>query len=549
MISTNFISDLQQELEQRRSESEMIKDQLKLYDIKIDRYDSIIDNMDKFVLPLIDEINNSIDDVKTAYDNRISAGCRSDLAWVLVGTSQGQTSGGETYTINTYQVQKNSAVRIDYNKWGAKYYRRPQNQDYGANIVKEIIGSAGIGATNLAVTSIGGTGEIIIGDTITDNIDNPSIFSGADLPDVVGFGVSSIIINQVDYGGYVAFGSTVVVNVGVGSTSGINIGDTIVKSGVLTPGTTVVDISTGTYPTQIWDFTTGGFISTNITAPALIISSPATGTATTTFEVGITSEFPSLLLDKPTNYAANNAFFTVIRSTQSQLTSFDYTNNPLDPVTIGILDQSTTGLGHSLVRVNNGSPVGPFQWREVLGGFDPEPACGNSFARYYSGNYLWPGYITYTYNASGVAIASTFFYADEGYTVSVGSSVGVGSTGPASSVSIAYTGTSTINPSVGSCNILDSAISSAESTRDSIISTNQPKIDDVINSSAILRTLRNRLEAEAFSLLQGKVYSEVESNRINQDIRTLQSLDFTPFEPQKLKVNNKFSTDETGTTT
>jgi len=192
-----------------------------------------------------------------------------------------------------------------------------------------------------------------------------------------------------------------------------NTGDTITKLGVLSPGTTVVGFGTTSFDIEVWDYASGTFISSSTSAPSLIISSAAVGTATTTFTVGLSSEFPSLLLDQPTNVAATNTFFTVIRTTQAVLDRFDATNNPVDPVTIAILSNNTLGLGHTLVRVNNGSPAGPFQWREVLGEFAPEPACGNGFSRYYPGNNSWPGFTTRQYSSAGVSVASTFYYATE----------------------------------------------------------------------------------------------------------------------------------------
>ena len=263
MISTNFVADLKEELEQRKAEAEMIKDQLKLYDVRIDQYDSIIENMDKSILPLVDQINVAISSVKTAYDNRISAGCKSDLIWVLTASNTYEVGLSSSYSTKTYVAKKNTAVQVNYSKYGVKYYRRPQNQDYGSNIVLEFVGSAGYGATNLAVTSAGSTNSIVLGDTITDSIDNPSLYNSANLPDVVGFGVSSIIKESVDFGGTVAFGSTIIVHTGIGSTVGINTGDSIEKTGVLTPGTTVVGFSTGSYTIEVWDYSSGSFISSS----------------------------------------------------------------------------------------------------------------------------------------------------------------------------------------------------------------------------------------------------------------------------------------------
>ena len=150
MISTNFISEQQEELNYKLAEVQMIKDQLTLMDVKIDRYDTIIENIDKQIIPLVDEVNVAIASVKTAYDARITAGCKSDLHWEETFRKTYITEFGAFTTI-VYKVLKNPSVREDYNYYGAKYYRRPQNQDYGSNIVREFLGTIDSGSNTLTV--------------------------------------------------------------------------------------------------------------------------------------------------------------------------------------------------------------------------------------------------------------------------------------------------------------------------------------------------------------------------------------------------------------
>jgi hypothetical protein len=544
MISTNFIAEQQEELDYKAAEVQMIKDQLTLMDVRIDRYDAIIGNIDKQIIPLVDEINVAITSVKTAYDNRIAAGCKSDLYWELTST---QSYSGFFFPIvlTTYTCKKNPNVRIDYGYYGAKYYRRPQNQDYGSNIVREFLGTIGSGTTTLAVLGIDGTSNLLVGDDIVDNIDNPVVFSSNNLPTIVGFGTTSIAGVTTDFGGSVSFGSTIIANVGVGTTIGINTGDSISLSGILTTGTTVVGFGTTTITVNnVWNPTTGTFISTSATAKSLIVSIPAVGTGTGTFKVGPLVTYPTLILDAVALSTATNANFTNIRTTQIDSTTFDYSNNPIDPVTIGILNSNTISLGHKLVRVDDGSPIGPFQWQEVMTAdfanktdaqlndserylrtTYPEPACGASYARYYPGNNEWPVKNTYTYDFGGYPPLSTnLTYAQEGDTVTVGF-------GLTSLFGIDYANVSSINPSAGVCNPLDAAITAAEASRDTILSRNLSKIDSLIASSNPLREMRNTMESRAFAMLQGRVYGDVEVNKLKQNLSILKSTDYTPFEP------------------
>ena len=555
-ITATIIADQQTELDRKLAEVEMLKDQLTIMDVKIDRFDVLIQNIDKEIIPLVDEINVAITSVKTAYDARITAGCKSDLHWEETSRITYRTKDS-TFTVITYTVLKNPSVREDYNYYGAKYYRKPQNQDYGANIVKEFLGTISIGSTSLAIISNDGTSNLQVGDTITDNVDNPTVFSSANLPSIVGFGTTVIVGTSTQFGGTISSGSTIIAHTGIGTTGNINIGDTISLSGVLALNTTVAGIGTTTITlTDVWDpdaigIGSGAFISTTGVTNSLIVSVAAIGSTTNgSFTVGILSAFPSVILSGASIDEAINTNFTCIRTTQIEATTFDYSNNPIDPVTIGIIGNDTLGLGHKLVRVNNGSPVGPFQWKEVmtadfadktdaqlneneryLRATYPEPACGASFARYYPGNFSWPIKQTFTYGSGGFPPASTSsLYAQEGDTVTVG----FGLTTP---FGIGYTDVSSINPSAGVCNPLNTAITTAEASRDAIIARNTPKIDSLIASASALRSIRDKMEGQAFAVLQGRVYGDVEINKLKTELATLRATDLKQFEPQAYYFN------------
>jgi hypothetical protein len=544
MLSTHFISEQQEELNYKIAEVQMIKDQLTLMDVRIDRYDTIIGNIDKQIIPLINEINVAITSVKTAYDNRITAKCKNNLYWELTSTQS--YSGRFSVQEIIYTCKKNPSVGINSGYYGAKYYRRPQNQDYGSNIVREFLGTIGSGSTVLSVFGIIGTQNISVGDNIVDNIDSPVIFSSANLPTIIGFGTTSIAGVTTDFGGSVSSGSTIIANVGVGSTVGINTGDSITLSGILTTATTVVGFGTTTITVNnVWNSSTGTFITTSATAKSLIISLPAVGTGTGTFKVGALVTYPTLILNTSAQIAGNNTNFTNIRTTQTDSTTFDYSNNPIDPVTIGIMDSGTIGLGHKLVRVNNGSPIGPFQWQEVMTAdfasktdsqlndsekylrtTYPEPSCGASYAQYYPGDTSWPTISSYGYDISGTRTSSSSSYAQEGDTVVVGFGL---------TIPFDIGTTSTKPPGAASnsdcTNIYDAAITAAEASRNTIIAKNLPIIDSLINASSPLRDMRNTMESRAFAMLQGRVYGDTEVNKLKANVKILQTTDYRSFEP------------------
>lgn len=540
-LTETFIDDLNQQIKYKTSEVEMLKDQLVLLDLKIDGYDTIIQNIDRDIIPLIDEINVAISSVKTAYDNRISAGCRTDLYWELISTVTYTVfvSGGfNQYIIETYACKKNPGVRSDYPYYGAKYYRKPQNQDYGSNIISEFLGTISIASTSLGIVGAAETFRYQIGDIVVDNIDSPVVFSAGNLPSIVSFGTTSLVGTSTDFGGSISFGSTIIAHVGVGTTVGINTGDTVSLSGVLAPNTTVVGFGTTTITiSNVWDPNGGGpgvgsFISTDGVANSLIVTIPSIGSTTNgIFKVGLLTSYPAIILDSPSISSAENSNFTIIRNTQTSSTEFDYTNNPIDPVTVGIITDNSIGFGHSLKLVNNGDPIGPFQWHEVRGPeYSPEPPCGAGYARYYPGNTSWPVKSSFAYNFSGSLINTLSTYAQEGdlVSVSIGNTPGFG---------VGYTTTSPNNPTFTGCAALQTAIDAAEISRDAIISRNVPKINSLINSATALRRLRDKFESQAFSILQGRISADIEINVLRQDLSSLESTDLSKFEPDVYYFN------------
>jgi hypothetical protein len=551
-ISTIFIAELKDELEFKKKEREQLMDQLALYDVRIDRYDAVIENMDRSLLPLVSEINAANASVAASYEARVAAGCLSDLTWVVTGVTKiglpTKYGFGTQQTNTTYQVQKNPALYRQYGKTALKYYRRPKNQDYGSNIVSEFYGTISVGSTEIAIvqTGLAGTSGILLGDIITDDLENPTAFGVDDLPTIVGFGQTTIVIDTQMFGGQTTIGSTVIAATGIGSTGGISAGNGIIGTSVLAPGTTVVAISTAPFQIQLFDFDFGGFITTSVTVPALVVSSPALATTSINFAVGVTSTYSSYFLSTSCDVAVETTNFTVIRTTQSVLDEFDPSNNPIDPVTVGIMNASTVGYGHTLVRVSNPntSPPGPFQWREVLGDYDPEPACGGGFEDWYEGNTSWPTITTYTYSAQGVLLSQSTSYAPEGTTVVIST----GSTLPAQS-GIGYTATSSNNPTFSGCPARNSAISSAEAARNTLISKYQSTVDETIAASNALRKLRDGLEGQAFILLQGRAACDAEIVRLTNQIASLESIDLSAYEPKTNITKNKYTSSTVGVPT
>jgi len=567
MISTNFSTDLKEILKYKTNEVKALKDQLTLLDVKIDQYDVIIQNIDKLIIPAANEINSSIDAVKVAYDNRIAVKCKTNLYWEKsveklydfgnVPWLSSLYADNPKFQKTVYTCKKNPSLKVDYGYYGVKYYRKPQNQDYGANVVRDFFGTIKDGSTILAVFGLQGTDNLSLGDKIVDNIDNPIVFSSTNIPSIIAFGSTTFAGVTSVFAGSVSYGSTIIANVGNASTSSVNIGDSITFQDILNPSTTIVGFGTTTITLDgVWDPGTGTFISTTSVTDSLIISIPAIGFGTTDFNVGPLITYPALILSEPAQTNANNTNFTCIRDTQTESLVFDYSNNGIDPVTVGIINQSSIGYGDRLVKVKEVNPPGPFQWREVItssfAGKEysqlndgekylrdtyPEPQCGAGWAEYYTGSDSWPIKIENFYDEEGRLISSRSFYAQEGDQVVI---AGLALT-TIIPVGIGYTphrpsGT----PSDSDCNnIYTAAIISAEQHRDAMISKNEPVIDLSISQSATLRTLRDTFESRAFATLQGRLHAEVEINNLKKNIGSLESTDYTPYEPKNYYYNSK----------
>lgn len=530
--SKNIIQSLKDEKQQKIAQREGTNDILLLTDVTIDGYDNLIVNMDKPLPGLIQEINTSITNVKNAYDIRIQDQCLSNLIWVLTGTSRRFTTGGKgspgtLVTYQYWQVQKDPSQYRQINYYGAKYYKRPHNRDYGANIVKEISdGSVGIGSTFIIVFDTTATAleNIQVGDTITDDLENPTIFQIGNLPEVVGFGSQAVVGFSTTFGADISVGSTILKHTGVGIvTVGISTGDQIIRVGVTSSDTVVVGF--GTTDTQIEILDDEGEVGiVTATVNTIILSKPAIASTTFgTFGVGIVTFYPTIFISTTSPSGGTNERFIAIRSNSSIDEVFDYTTNGSDPVEIGLIkNNSKTGYGHSLQIINNGAPDIVAQWREII---DPEPAVGAGFAPYYVGAASWPVVRIGNRTLPGGPIFYTESYAVEGQTVVIG----LGLTAPQPVV----TYTSAKPPgaaSTATCNTYNSNIVAAEAAMNAKIAENVPKLNYYANASDALRDIRDDKESLAWAMKRGNGFLTEEINKLTTQIAALEQVDFREFE-------------------
>ena len=391
-----IVDSLKADQKSKEEQLQQIKDLVLLIDIDLDMYDELIVNIDKQIPSLIKEINDATDEVDAAYEARIAQDVRSELKWVVTGQTKNFTKGGaNNTTTTTWQVVKNNTQQT-INKYAAKYYKTPKDRDYGGSAVRDI-DDAKIGFESTILQSNrsekDGNGKFLdhidieIGDTITDSIENPQIFTVGNLPEVVGFGTTSVLGIKTTFSGNIAFGSTVIAYAGINTTASIAVGDPISLTNVTQDDTVVVGIATTT-TNLVGENTLGVTTSVEVDTTAVIISKTAVGaTDNAIFNVGIFTDFPTFTLSDQAAQGTDSDNFHVLRFTNDADIGpdFDVTRGGENPVEVGIIqDANKTGYGRSIYLVNNGDPTGTKSFTEFV---DPEPKVGGGFVSYYVGNF------------------------------------------------------------------------------------------------------------------------------------------------------------------
>lgn len=566
--SRQIINDLKADIGNKKSQRRSILSQLSLIDIQIDRYDSIISKIDAEVIGLTSTLNTSITSVKSSYDARISAGCRTDLIWKKVDSwSQfvqgGAGDGGQLYFMefDKYKVKKNEDVEVTLPYYGIKYYRKPSNRDYGSFIITDFIGNVSSGGTIIGVTDDDGIPtNIQIGDFVTDSIDNPQVFNALDLPKVVGFGTTESVGFLTSLIGGINSGSNSFAHFGAGSLSGVTTGMILYKDGVLQINSSIVGFGTTTI---LIDYFTGGGVFTSgiFTCTSVILNKPAIDTLIDDeFSVGILTTSPALFISTTSSESVNSQLFTVFRA--GDLDNIDKDFNPFgdpnSPLKIGIVDSSTLGFGHSAIYDNSGEPnqlksYNPNKTyvdtsldskKDCLYKSDgtsrnntewnsdtkecirkPEPKVGAGAAVYYTGTTQWPVKVTPIVSNS-VIVGYTNTYANLGDTLTVQQSSGI-STG----TNIGYVSVGPGGPcSSGTLNSLNSNISAANSNNQNIQDENSGKVSSLIESTKALRRQRSEKEMYAWSLLQASSGLRREIEILEREFNELVKIDLGKYD-------------------
>ena len=534
MIDPKIIAKrIREDRETTKTETTALAEQLALTDVKIDEYDELVIKLDKKLPPLIDPINVKINAVQKAYLDRISHGCRSDLAWVQVQTSEKKYYNNNKQPAVTYQVQKDANTFRFLGYYGAKFYKFPKNMEYGANVVETLdkadanMGSSALilldsDAETLAGFTTGKAG-IQTGDFITDSLDDPTVFTAGAATSITGFGLTQYAAYNYPVSGFCTSGDNKLYgDEKIGFITSFNIGDEVygdaLKSGagVIAAGTTITGFGTAVGMTTVFDSVTGVTTGVEVVFDFATLSQVVTGSIDreigTSFYVGIVSGYYFAELSaQPVSPGIGSAFL-VIRPGDITNIDFESAKNPIDPVEIGIAQGANIGKGHRLELTNNGDPNIVAKWREILD--EPEPLVGAGRVEYYQGTFQWPT-ITVR-DADGDA---TTTHASLGQMVVI---TGIGT----NTTAVGYTGTPPAGAIPGDCGAYDTAIVDAESEMNDLIQQNTPKINHYINGADAIRSLRADDETTAWGFLQAIGYNNAKAARQLTQAESVEDFDW-----------------------
>lgn len=515
-IINQIVNNNNYDIKLKNSQLDAVLNLLSLLDVSIDKVDEIIRKLDLKALPLIDEINVAIKKLEQAYSEMISSGCKSNLIWSLVG----KTSWIDQITLgakagSTYKVIQDPDQRRLLEYYGIRYYQKPSNRDYGFNIISEINGSILVQSSTLAVLGVGKTIGIQIGDEITDNLSTPEVFNINNLPTVVGFGTTSILGITTTISGNVSFGSSIIEHTGIGSTENISIGEFVINIDAFDSNTQVVGFGTTTTIITYKDSGSSTFISTSVVVPAIIVNNVSIGSMTNTyFDFGAYNQYQAINLSALSNITVKNHIFTVIRKTADITANFNYSNNPIDPVTVGIINNQQSGIGHKVQLIHNEYEPGPAQWKQASG--ISEPNIGAGALSYYTGyevEQLWPC-ISTTNPMTGATII-TYLPED---TVCIFEGLSTPEYTLISPTGVVSTGST--------CSTCADNIQKETENLEAIKNKNLPEIEKLISASGPLRRARELDESKAWSYLQSASYLRSEIDNIQSDINSLSSFDY-----------------------
>ena len=215
-----IIEIINSKIETENNNLKFANKQIDILDNAREPYLQAIYKIDADVFSEIEEVNTTMIDVQSKYQDRINSGCTTDLYWRLTGI--GSVGFGTGIFFNSYTCTKASPIGLGTtegyyltstgtaysttpglqadNLYGIKIYDEPYSQDVVNSYVGSFIGTVGAASTILTVMNpfySGGLESIKVGQLVV--CDKPGVFpSGSN--EIVGIGTAIVDLTKTDPG-------------------------------------------------------------------------------------------------------------------------------------------------------------------------------------------------------------------------------------------------------------------------------------------------------------------------------------------------------------
>jgi hypothetical protein len=325
-LSDKIKKDIAEKKQQKLENIEFFKEQILITDALKEDYDSAVASIDTDLLSDVTIVNNTLYDVQEAYQDRIDAGCRSDLFWNITGfdTSTGDYSlivtklsivgYGTTVSVvsasGTFSSYPDGTIEIPGvegdNLHAIKYYNEPYTKDIGDTTLGSFIGVVGTASTVLSIISES----------------------------------SEELANSFDVGNLVICSKTGVFPSGSNKIAGF--------------GSTVFTGITTTLMEEVV-----GIATTSINVSTILLETSAVGFATLPESDGSFVEF-TVVTDPDTFEETQTRFRYQVK----------FTKNPFSPQTIGIMTSGDIGIGTYVEYDNSRRPPNAQSWKPEFEGVE-----------------------------------------------------------------------------------------------------------------------------------------------------------------------------------
>lgn len=543
-VSDDLITYLEKKLEKRIKQRDAIYEELALLDLRIDDFDKLIIEIDKEALGYSTEINDAINNLESKYNAKIDAGIKSKLVWQEI---ESPLNIGSQY--KEYECVVDTTQQTVVNLSGLKYYRKPANKDYGADIVVDFNGRISAGSSILGVytdTSISATGNnldsvidgsfeetfstVRINDSIVDDIDNPVFFKSSDIPTVIGFGQTTYVAISTtpEYliGG-IPSNSTAFAHFGAGNTSNVVVGNYLIPEDTSIFGNDPFNFNPpkiiGFGQTQVtleYYNASGNYTTNQFTCRSFLLDKPSTKYVQEgRFYIGIVSTLSAYFLSTVSLASTTYEGFTAYRYDDLDDKVEDIADlkrkklnrkSPENPLRIGILDSSNLGKGSSLEWTDSGDPnKGEVKWNKYKydreGRRDKEPEVGAGVARYNLGNTQHPTLPNGT-------------YATKGQTIKVEGSI----------TNSYYTNQDP--PGTPNSTSYNNAISEAQTALDEVLSQGYDQLGKAaVDATTELRNERDDLEVYAWTLQNTAARVTKKIRRLERALTSLKNTNYVKY--------------------